>query len=396
MTGEKEQNTLLRCVLFTFFASGAACQPLGSFIPFIRDAYGFSYDLSGVLLSCQSLGNLFAVLLTGFLPLYIGRRKSILTTSVWLVVGYAIFASGIGKPAILILAFLMTGIARGGNSNFANTMVSTLPGDKATRGFNLLHGCFAVGALISPLVLVAVSDAVPKYGWRIMAGILMLLCISKMAVYAKMPIPEIPESKKGIKGTDKSFLKNRQFYLGAAMMFFYISTEYAIVGWLVTYFQDAGLLSDNMSQYMNSLLWLLIFAGRMLGAVIIGKKISREKLLIIDGFGFLAFFLIMFFARSTLPIIIGIIGVGLFMSTIYTCAFSFGSECIKGNDLGCSLMIFAGSVGGVLTPAIVGLVAEKSGISAGMGVVAAYVAMLLISIILSVTLQRKNRQGESI
>ena len=79
------------------------------------------------------------------------------------------------------------------------------------------------------------------------------------------------------------------------------------------------------------------------------------------------------------------------MATIYTCAFSFGSECVKGNDLGCSLMIFAGSAGGIITPALVGFVAEKSGISAGMGLVAAYTGLLLVSIILSVVLKGREK-----
>ena len=48
---------------------------LGSFIPFLRETYGFSYDLSGVLLSCQSVGNLISVLIAGFLPLWLGRRR---------------------------------------------------------------------------------------------------------------------------------------------------------------------------------------------------------------------------------------------------------------------------------------------------------------------------------
>ena len=130
---EHQQNRLLRNVLFTFFVSGAASQPLGSFIPFLREQYGFSCDLSGVLLSCQSTGNLISVLLAGFLPIYLGRRRAILTTSVWMAVAYLIFASGLGSPALFVAAFTITGIARGGNSNFSNTMISTLPGDKATR-----------------------------------------------------------------------------------------------------------------------------------------------------------------------------------------------------------------------------------------------------------------------
>lgn len=392
VTESQRENRLLRNVLFAFFVSGAASQPLGSFIPFLRESYGFSYDLSGVLLSCQSIGNLLAVLAAGFLPVYLGRRKSILITGVWMAVGYLIFASGVGTPALLILACLMTGVARGGNSNFANTMISTLPGEKATRGYNLLHGCFAVGALLSPLLLVFFSGRWPGTGWRIVAGLLCLLCISQLVVYARMPLPpEYPE--KSMRAVDRSFLKVKQFWLGSAMLFFYISTEYAIVGWLVTYFQDIGVLDANQSQMMNSLLWLVIFAGRMAGAALTGK-ISRNKILMIDGFGLFGFFLVMFFSRTPAPILLGLVGVGFFMATIYPTAFAFGSDCIRGNDLGCSIMIFTGSAGGIVTPALVGFVAQRAGIRAGMGLVVVCTALLLVSILLSVYTTRGKSTTE--
>lgn len=379
---ERQENLLLRNTLFVFFVSGAASQPLGSFIPFLRETYGFSYDLSGILLSCQSVGNLIAVLAAGVLPVYLGRRKGILVTAVWMAVGYLIFASGIGTPALLIAACLMTGVARGGNSNFSNTMISTLPGDKATRGYNLLHGCFAIGALLSPLLLIFCAGRWPGMGWRIVAGLLGLLCVSQLAVYALMPLPE-ERAEKSLKTVDYSFLRVKQFWLGAAMLLFYISTEYAIVGWLVTYFQDIGVLNADHSQMMNSLLWLVIFIGRMAGAATTGK-ISRSRLLLTDGFGLFAFFLVMFFSRAPGPIVLGLVGVGFFMATIYPTAFAFGSECIKGNDLGCSIMIFTGSAGGIITPALVGFVAERAGIRAGMGLIVVYTALLLLSILLSV------------
>ncbi|MEQ2457464.1 MFS transporter [Flavonifractor hominis] len=388
LSEEQRQSQLLRNVLFAFFVSGAASQPLGSFIPFLRETYGFSYDLSGVLLACQSTGNLVAVLLAGLLPVYLGRRRSVLLTGVWMAVGYLIFASGLGTPALLVAACLMTGLARGGNSNFANTMISTLPGPVATRGYNLLHGSFAMGALLSPLVLVFCAGRWPVMGWRIVAGLLCLLCLSQLAVYAKMPLPAEPE-KKGLKAVDYSFLRVKQFWLGAAMLFCYISTEYAIVGWLVTYFQDIGVLSPDQSQMMNSLLWLVIFIGRMIGAAIT-NKVSRSKLLLVDGVGLFAFFLLMFFSRSVAPIVIGLVGVGLFMATIYPTAFAFGSDCIKGNDLGCSIMIFTGSAGGIITPAMVGFVAEQAGIEAGMSLIVAFTGLLLLSIILSTFSVRKS------
>ena len=390
---KKRQDALLHATLFAFFVSGAASQPLGSFIPFLRETYGFSYDLSGVLLSCQSVGNLASILLTGFLPYAIGRRRSILLTSVWMAVAYLIFASGLGATPLLIAAFLMTGVSRGGNSNFSNTMISTLPGERATRGYQLLHGCFAVGALLSPLLLVFCTARLPGVGWRVVAGILCVLCVAQIVTYLKMPLPQ-ENDKRSVKSVDKSFLRQREFWLGSAMLFCYISAEYAIVGWLVTYFQDVGILNANHSQMMNSLLWLVIFCGRMIGAYLTGK-LSRSKLLVIDGAGMFAFFLLMFFSRTAVPAVIGLMGVGLFMATIYPSAFAFGSESIRGNDLGCSIMILCGSIGGVLTPALVGFVAERSGIHAGMGLIVMLTGLLLVSILLSVISVKRTEQARS-
>lgn len=385
---EKQENRLLYCTLFAFFTSGACVQPLGSFLPFLREAYGLSYDLSGILLSLQSVGNLISVLCGGFLAVALGRRRGVITTAVWMAVAYAILASGVGSVPLIMAACLMTGVARGGNSGFSSTMISTLPGDKATRGYNLLHGAFALGALLSPLALVAITRAVSS-GWRILAGILGLLAVTQLVTYARMPIPALPrKEKKG--GIDRSFLRQGRFWMGAMMLFFYISAEYAIVGWLVSYFKDTGILSADLAQLMNSLLWLVILLGRLAGAAIVGKLPGRT-LLLIDGAGFFAFFLLLFFGRTTAAVVSSIIGVGLFMATIYPTAFAFGSECIRGNDVGTSVMMFTGSIGGIVTPALVGFVAERAGITAGMGVVVACAGLLLGSIVLSVAATaRKN------
>ena len=75
--------------------------------------------------------------------------------------------------------------------------------------------------------------------------------------------------------------------------------------------------------------------------------------------------------------------VGWFMATIYTSAMALGTEAVRGNDLGVSWMILAGSAGGILTPTAVGFVAQRAGIQAGMGVVVAMTVFLLVTIVYS-------------
>ena len=377
----KQENRLLVNTLFVFFVSGASSLLMGNLMPFLREEYGISYAQAGLLLSLPSWGNLASIFITGYLPTYIGRRKTVLLTASWMTVAFVLVTFGIGGGSLLPLVCLMIGIARGGNTNFSNTMMSTLPGKKSAIGYNLLHGSFALGAVLAPLALIACTAGNPD-GWRYMTAGIVVLCLIQVLAYARMRLPQ-EQITKSIKSVDRSFLKNKSFWLGASILFFYISAEYAIVTWLVTYFKDTGVLSDQVSQLMSSLLWVVIFIGRMIGAVLVGK-VSRKIILVVDGVGLLVFFLLVFFSRSELPIFIGIMGVGLFMATIYTYALAMGTEKIKGNDLGVSTMIFTGSVGGIVTPAVVGMIAEQAGIQAGMGVVVAVTAMLLAAILLSV------------
>lgn len=383
------ENKLIAGSMFSFMVSGACCLALGSLIPFLRDSYGLSYDFAGMLGSLQSVGNLVAIFLMGFLPTFVGRRKSVLMTSVWMVAAYLIFTAGVGTPWILALACFMTGIAKGGNANFANTMMSTLPGKKATVGYNMVHGAYAIGALASPILIVLCTGS-NAAGWRIATAVLLGLCVLQLIDYGTVALP--PEKiEKSVKTIDRSFLKSKSFWLASAILFFYVSTEYAINTWLVTYFQDIGVLSDNMAQLMASLLWLIMFVGRMIGASIVGK-VKRSVLLLLDGIGLLAFFLLVFFSRTELPIIIGIAGVGLFMATIYTTAMGLGTESVRGNDLGVSWMILAGSAGGIITPTLVGFVAEFAGIQAGMGVVLGTTALLLVTIVFSILTKGGNEE----
>ena len=377
----RRENRLICATLFVFFVSGASSMLMGNLMPFLRELYDISYSKAGLLLSLPSWGNLVSIFITGYLPTYIGRRKTVLLTAVWMAVAFALVGFGIGGGALLPAACLMIGIARGGNTNFSNIMMSTLPGEKSAVGYNLLHGAFAVGAVLSPLALIACAGKSPQ-GWRVMTLGIVALCLVQLAVYLRMRLPE-EKITGSIKSVDRSFLRNRDFWLGSAILFFYISTEYAIVNWLVTYFKDTGILDANVSQLMTSLLWVVMFVGRMVGAAVVGK-ISRKAILVADGTGLLVFFLLVFFSRSQLPIFLGIMGVGLFMATIYTTALALGTQSIKGNDLGVSTMIFIGSTGGIITPAVVGMVAQQAGIRMGMGVVVAVTVLLLGTILFSV------------
>ena len=92
-TTNKRENRLMAATLFVFFVSGASSVLLGNLMPYLREDYGFSYSYQGLLLSLPSWGNLASIFLTGYLPTYIGRRKTVLITAVWMCAAFLIFAT---------------------------------------------------------------------------------------------------------------------------------------------------------------------------------------------------------------------------------------------------------------------------------------------------------------
>ena len=265
----KKENRLLAATLFVYFVSGISSVLLGNLMPFLQAEYGINYARAGLLMSLPSWGNLISVLIGGYLPSYIGRRKTALITISWMAVAFAIFSTGFGGIVLLPFACLMMGVARGGNTNFSNTMVSTMSGKRAATGYSWLHGTFAAGAVLSPLVLVVCAKANPN-GWRVMCAIIFVICVAQIIVYSKMRLPK-ENITKSIKKVDKHFLKSKNYWVNVVIMFFYVSAEYAIVNWMVTYFKDTGALSAELAQMMSSLLWAVIFIGRMIGVALVGK-----------------------------------------------------------------------------------------------------------------------------
>lgn len=370
----ERQSVLRRCYL-AFLLSGMASLMVGSLLPRLRETYHLSYAFSGLLLSAQPVGNLLATLLAGILPLYLGRRKSVLLLTCWMPVAYALF-TGVSTPVLLLLACFCTGVARGGGSNFANVVVTTLAGE-TPGALNLLHAAFALGAFCAPFVLLACGA-----GYRLAAGVMLAASLVQFTLYRSASRAKLPEpARNGLRGASYGFLRSKNFWISGSILLFYLSAEYAITGWLVTYLKDSGVFSAALSQVMSSLLWIDILFGRLLVARL-SRNWSRNRLLVMGGIGFFVFFLIVFLSRSAPVATLGIAGLGFFMAGIYPTTFSGVSRETAGNDLAASMLILFGSIGGIAAPAVIGFVSGHIGIAGGMGTVVLLTTITLLLILL--------------
>lgn len=381
MFQDKRKRKQLICSYSVFILNGMLALSIGSMMPFIRDARGLAYALCGMLVSLHSVGNLISSFFAGAFAMKIGRKKTILLFNACFAIAYLLILLS-GNTVCLMIAFLMTGLARGATSNFCNTVVNSLAPGKAGL-INGLHAMFSIGAFFFPILLMLLTKSNAQ-NWVIACGFMLAMGILSLGLYALIPIDASWEGKKAKDEKEDNgtygFVKEPIFYLTIITLFFYLCAEQGVIGWLVTYFKDTGLLNASLSQLMASIQWIMILAGRLTTAWL-SSRVKKEKLLPVMGIGLVVFFAVLITSQSTVGIVIGIMGFGFSMAGIYPTTVSFSGNLIQKYPLAWSFILTLASLGSIIMPAVIGKIAESSGIVAGMSSVGAVVIIDFICII---------------
>ena len=385
-TKQKKQQFAISYI--AFIINGMLALSIGSLLPFIRDARGLDYAFCGLIVSLHSCGNLASSFLAGMLPVFIGRKKSILIFNSLFSIAYLLIIFSDSR-LLLALAFLMTGLARGAASNFNNTTVNGLAPGKAWL-INGLHAMFSIGAFLFPLLLIALT-ASNAANWIYACYFMLAMGIMSFLLYAIIPVDEKKrnEHSGGKKKTDWTFFKEPLFWLCTSTLFFYLCAEQGVIGWMITYFKDTGLMSASLSQVMASVLWVMILAGRLTVAYL-STRMDKTKLLRIMSVGFVAFFLLLLVSRSTGLIVLGILGFGYSMAGIYPTTVSFAGNLIEKYEVSWSFILTFASLGSILMPSIIGKIAEAANIAAGMSSIVVVVAIDMLLILSLTRYVKKN------
>lgn len=369
-----------------FVINGMLALSIGSLLPYIRDARGLEYTFCGLIVSLHSVGNLFSSFAGGLLPVWIGRKKSILIFEAFFSVSYLLILFSHSNTG-LALAFLLTGLARGAASNFCNASINSLAPGKAWT-INGLHGMFSVGAFLFPIILTLLT-MMDVSCWIYAVYFMLAMGILGWLLYFMMPVTNDRLEKRG-SGGGFTFFRDPLFYLCSLTLFFYLCAEQGVIGWMVTYFKDTGLLGESLSQVTASVLWIMILAGRLTTAWA-STRTRKENLLPVMGVALVLFFVLLIFSRSALWIVAGIMGFGYSMAGVYPTTVSFTGNLIQKYPMAWNFILTFASIGSILMPSVIGKIAEATNITYGMSAIGAVLLVdLLFIIVLSAYVRRRQ------
>ena len=116
-------------------------------------------------------------------------------------------------------------------------------------------------------------------------------------------------------------------------------------------------MSAEFATTLVSLTWLVIMGGRLICAAI-SKKMHRSTILLINSLGSAACFFVLISAHNLPLITASLLGLGFFLAGIYPTCIANAGPLIQGSTFGMSLLTAISAMGGIITPQMVGGVAD--------------------------------------
>ena len=361
-------------LFFLYLIQGIYVILIGSILPMIKEEYGLSYQIGGYLISAHSTGNILAGLFAGLIPLMIGIKNSLMILNLLTYIGFIIVLVT-GNPVLLIFAFLLTGLGRGSVSNYNNQAVSTLSGGNSSP-LNALHGFFSIGAVMAPLIALICTRS-NSSGWRLTLYIIIGLGILSVVTSSFMKMDSVTYSRSKSQENAFGFLKEGLFWYTIGIMFLYLCIEATVMGWMVTYYEESGILASGASQLLTSLLWITILIGRF-GCSAIGGRTSSVKIIRVLSTGILVFLCLVLMAGQLPLMLLGTIGLGLSLSGMYGTTVSNAGDVFGRYPLAMGIFVTLSGFGSIITPSIIGTIAEYTGIRVSMRVLLVPAVVLLI------------------
>lgn len=367
---------------FGFVVMGMIVVSFGSTMPYIREELTLSFEKGGMILAFFSGSYLLNGMFSGWLVDQIGKKAVLVTGNSLYVLGLTLlfFASQIW---MIYISVIILGIGWG----LCNTTINILVNDSShgdAKAMSLLHMSFGVGAFFVPLLFNILLKM--GFAWKELMLLLAVLASVALILSLGMKIEFIKEDKK--KDSKKSFQNPNQLVLYMAVLFFYVGSESAFSGWIVSYLITGLEMGQSFAQNMLSALWLTIIIGRYVIGLM-GMRINKAKFVMMaSGTAFLS--MLLFISTSNqLLILLSVIGIGLSFAGIYPLTMAHANPIIRGSGLATALVISGGGLGSTIVPYISGRIADRYGTVA---IIATILVTLICMFLFSFINERKNAQ----
>ncbi|MCE5344369.1 MAG: hypothetical protein LLF96_12410 [Eubacteriales bacterium] len=146
---------------------------------------------------------------------------------------------------------------------------------------------------------------------------------------------------------------------------------------------------------MATLLWTVMLAGRLTSAAL-AHKLPQKLLIMLGSVGVTLFFTLLLLNDRMVLVTIAVAGLGFSMAGICPMIYSDASYITNRYPMGTSTLLAIGSLGAILMPALVGVMADTYGFTGGMSTILLSIIALMALSILNYRLKPVPTEAERI
>ena len=374
---------MISLVTLLFFARGFATVLLYSLMPGLKSLFALSYA-EAMLTQLYFFLGYFAFSLPAALVLArIGYIRAIVVGLLVMMAGCLLFpiAAALELYSGFLIALFVVAVGITLLQVASNPLITVIgPPKNAHSRLTLAQAFNSLGTAVGPLIggwLVfgsaklprpGVTDAIHimeagaiKFPFLVIGGI---LAIVTLIFWFNRDYP-VPKSEKFDTNLISGFslLKKRPFLFGAIAIFAYVGAEVAVGSTMINYLTQTTVLSISAFQasQLVSLYWGGAMIGRFIGAVALR---TVPPALAISACGSGAALLACLSSSTTGPVAAAaIISIGLFNSILFPTIFALAIEDLGDNTPQGSGVLCMAIIGGAVVPLIMGVVADRRGLT---------------------------------
>ena len=329
----------------------------------IKVGFKLSETQGGFLLSFLFWGFALTIILTGPLADRFGIRPFLISASLLQVTGLLASALSPAFKILLFGAFLM-GMGSGILEVLVNPLVCLLLPENKIRAINFCHAFYSIGAVLS--VLFASLFMKTGFSWRYvyLFGVAPSLLFG--LGYIMFPPPKLPSFGRR-RFISLDLLAQPIFLLFLAAMLLGGGTELGSAQWIPAYLEN-GL---GFSRFVGALGLVLFSTAMAFGRVtmsMISGKTGPIKLLRASSLVCLTLLGLSALLQNRFSVMCSFFLLGFFVSIFWPTILAHSSEVFpEGGATMFSFLAAAGNAGGMIFPALVGVIADEWGLRGGIG-----------------------------
>ncbi|ADZ89313.1 MFS transporter [Marinomonas mediterranea] len=348
------KRTVTYCLMF--IACGAVSGMLGPCLIYLANRSDSSVAEISVLFTARGIGNILGALVASRMyDRFSGHHY--LVAMLVIMISATLLVPFSTALWVLIGLFVLLGASEVSVNTGGNLMMLWLHREKVESYVTALHLSYSLGAMVAPLIFVAMNGLGGSYGWGIWLIGLYSVLFPILLLKQKTPVLETSSSIQ----SDEPKKQTKLFGAFLFVIFLYVGIEVTVAGWISTYGSLMGMSEDSAVVlatwfFMAMSLGRLIFVPLLRWLALVPCVYALMCVCAVSILG------INVSGSSEGMLAMLVFGLGFGCSALFPMIFSFANRILTLTGKRTGIIFFCCGLGALVAPSLTGPLIDAFGV----------------------------------